>query len=508
MVDNSNNPIYSKQIERHVLSGLLRNPQIFPDVDTFIGEKDFYKEIHATIFSIIRESLLKNEEVDKVLIASKIKNLGISFEDHIDVFDYIENLFYTQITQEATVEACKDLAKLRVSREIFETFDEGQRFVKKNLNKPVDEIIAGCDKIYGDKISSYELGDEPQNLFEDMIELIENKGKEPQDENGFLTPYPEFNKFFGGLLPKNIYAVISRPGEGKSTWINDVCFKTAVSNNIKCLLLDTEMSTEETQFRMMASISGVPLWYLQTGNWRKNPEMYDKVREAEKLIGDYSTDRIYNHYHVGRFNIDELCSIVRRWYYSKVGRGNPCLIGYDYIKLTGEKVEKNWAEYQAIGEKIDKLKRLSEEIGAPIVTAMQQNRSNKFRGELVDDASTAAQSDRLQWFASFMGILRRKSPEEIANDTREFGSHKLIPLKTRFQGKDAAGHQDLIRRTIEEEVHGRTVSSTKWVQNFLNYDIDNFRVEEKGSLRHLVDRESDRFEIEDANPNDNFGDIL
>ena len=219
-------------------------------------------------------------------------------------------------------------------------------------------------------------------------------------------------------------------------------------------------------------------------------------------------ENIFNHYHVGRFNVDELCSIARRFYYSKVGRGNPWLLGYDYIKLTGEKVEKNWAEYQAIGEKIDKLKRLAEETGAPIVTAMQQNRSNKYRGELVDDSSTAAQSDRLQWFASFMGILRRKSPDEIANDTRDFGSHKLIPLKTRFQGKDAAGHQDLIRRTFEEEINGRTVSSTKWVQNFLNYDIDNFRVEEKGSLRHLVDRENDRFEIEDTNPNDNFGDIL
>ena len=124
MVDNSNNPIYSKQIERHVLSGLLRNPQIFPDVDTFIGEKDFYKEIHSTIFFIIRDSLLKNEEIDKVLIANKIKNIGISFEDHVDVFDYIETLFYTQITQEATVEDCQDLAKLRVSREIHDTFED------------------------------------------------------------------------------------------------------------------------------------------------------------------------------------------------------------------------------------------------------------------------------------------------------------------------------------------------------------------------------------------------
>ena len=39
-----------------------------------------------------------------------------------------------------------------------------------------------------------------------------------------------------------------------------------------------------------------------------------------------------------------------------VGRGNKCIIAYDYVKLTGEKVSQNWAEHQAIGEKIDKLK--------------------------------------------------------------------------------------------------------------------------------------------------------
>ena len=162
-----------------------------------------------------------------------------------------------------------------------------------------------------------------------MEELIEERGKEPQQENGFLTPYPEFNRMFGGLLPRNIYAVISRPGEGKSTWINDMCFKTAVQNGVKALILDTEMSIEETRFRVMAAISGVPIWYLQTGNWRKNPEMFDKVRAAEKLVGEYAKEGLYNHYHVGRYTVDEMLSIVRRWYYSKVGRGNPCIIAYD-----------------------------------------------------------------------------------------------------------------------------------------------------------------------------------
>ena len=498
--------IFSHQVEKHTLGGLLQYPQIFPDIDPFVTEKDFYQDVHSTIYSVAKQSLLNQEKIDKVLIANKIKNLGISFKDEINIFDYVEDLFFTQITEEAAMESARELSKLRMCREIHGTFNEGQRYIEENLNDGVDEIIANCDKIYGDKLESFSFGHEPVDIFESLEDVVEERGNNPSEENGFTTPYPEFNRLFGGLLPGNIYSIISRPGEGKTTWINDMCAKSAEINGCPALVLDTEMSTEEIQFRTASAISGVPLWYIQTGNWRQNPDMIEKVRAAwSEMKG-----RSYYHYPVGNMNVDEVCSVIRRWYYSKVGRGNPCIIAYDYIKLTGEKVGANWAEYQAIGGKIDKLKKIAEEINAPIITAMQQNRSgehiNKKASNIVDDSSTAAQSDRLQWFASFVGIFRRKVQDEIAMDSEEFGTHKLVPLKTRFQGKDAEGHQNIMRRTMVENLGGREVRSQRWVPNYINFDVKNFGVEEKGSLRHIIERENEMYQIDDLNNND--GELL
>jgi len=239
----------------------------------------------------------------------------------------------------------------------------------------------------------------------------------------------------------------------------------------------------------------VPFWYIDTGNWRKNPEMVNKVRGFLKEFSKYN----YTHHCVGNKSIDEIISFIRRWYYSKVGRGNPALICYDYVKLTGEKVGQNWAEHQAIGEKIDKLKKISEEINAPLFTAMQMNRAgenfNRNAGDVTDDSSAIALSDRLQWFSSFVGIFRRKTLDEIERDTPDFGTHKLITLKSRFQGKDAAGHQDLLRRRNE---HG----DERYVQNFINFQINNFSVEERGSLTNIIERERQTFSLNDANPND------
>ena len=495
-------PIYSVQVERHVLGGLIRNPEVFFDISRFISEKDFFNDVHSTIYSCIKDELNKNNKIDKILLAQKIKNLGISFKDEIDIFSYIDALSLTQINSQGTINACKELSKIKVRRELFETAENVKKYVKENAEDGIDAIVSKVDEIYNNKVTQYYLEGEPVNLFQDLEEIIEEIGNNPKDETGLKTPYNNFNNLYGGLKQGNIYSIVSRPGQGKSTWLNDIAYKTSnVSNkNTKALILDTEMSTLDTQMRLVASISGVPLWFIETGNWRKNPEMIQKVRDAWPKVKNMT----HYHYHVANKNVDEISSIIRRWYYTKVGRGNQALIVYDYIKLTGEKVSQNWAEHQAIGEKIDKLKRISEEIKCPVITAMQLNRTgenfNRSANQVTDDSSAIALSDRMQWFASFVGIFRRKTQDEIQVDGEQFGTHKLIAIKTRFQGKDGAGHHDLVRRRVGE-------NEFKYFNNYINFEVNNFNVEERGTLREIVDAENERLDFDQGGSNED-GELL
>ncbi len=494
--------IFSNKIERHVIGGLLKHPDTFCEIDDFVSEQDFFNEVHYTIFSVIKNTIFKNEKIDRILIAEKIKNLGVSFKDDINIFDYLENLGSTQITKDALVKSCRELVKYRVRRELSATANRIAEEAKNCGDKTVEEIISGCDSIYNEKISTYSNGERPQKLTEDLTELVEERGNSPQDDTGILTPYSEFNRMYGGMRTGHVYAIASRPGEGKTTWINDLCFKSSIKNNIKVLILDTEMMTTEIKFRMAASLTGVPVWHLETGNWRKNPEMFKKVRECALL----KQNRDYYHMHVGSKSIDEVCSLIKRFYYNTVGRGNQWIIAYDYIKLTGEKIGQNWAEHQAIGDKINKLKEVAVNTSAVLVTAMQLNRSgesrNKTSDNVTDDSSAISVSDRLQWFAAFTGIFRRKTLDEIALDGEEFGTHKLIPLKTRFQGKDSPGHQDYLRRVV-----GGKDGGGKYVMNYLNFSVSNFNIEEKGSLRHIIEKAKETYQLDDKNRNDSDGDL-
>lgn len=479
--------IYSLQIEKYVLSGLIKYPDAFSDIESFINENDFVNEVHYTIFCVFKETFNKGESVDKILIAQKAKNLGITFKDQaIDIFNYVNSICLIPTTRPGLIEGSKELLKFRIRREIEETGESIKKFANNCADKPIEEIITESDKIYNNKICAYtSANNKPEDITSNVIEIIEERGNNPISETGLITPHPNFNRFYGGIRPGNIYAFVSRPKHGKSTILNDLAIKvTSLNKGCRALVLDTEMTTLDMKFRVASSLTGISVWHLETGNWKKSNDLYKKFQEKKSDI--LKIQNQVDHLQVSGKPIEEVVSIVKRWYFSKVGRGNPCIIVYDYIKLTGE-TSGNKKEYELIGEKVNALKELSLELDIPILTACQLNRSAE---NGVDDSSAISQSDRLQWFASFVGIFRRKTAEEMALDGEEFGSHKLIPLATRFQGQDAQGHHDLIR--IKE---GRSV---KYVPNFISFNISNFNVEERGTLSEIAHARALRPELDDS----------
>lgn len=482
----------SIQVEKHVLAGLLQNPQIIGDVEPFLKEQDFRAEPHNVIYGCIRTAFTKNEQIDKVLIGQRISSLGISFKDDINIFDYIESISFAPITPEATRQACQELVKLRVLRNIKEQAQRIVHYVENSVTQDIGQTVAKVDSMYSQTMNSFEKLSEPEEMFFGLAEQIEERGNNPIEEVGLLTPFPEFNRLYGGFRDGNVYAIASRPGQGKTTWLNYLAAEMGRTHKIPVLLLDTEMVTEEVKFRTAAAFSGVPLWYLETGQWRKHPDMVTKVRTHLKNLKD--TYKVY-HYYVGGRPIEEVISIIRRWYLSVVGRGARAIVSYDYIKLTGERITANWAEHQAIGDKFDRLKDNAKEFGYPFLTAIQLNRTGENTGRdskmVIDDASAIAGSDKVMQLTTYLGIFRQKMADEIVLDTIDSGTHKLIDLKARFQGKDAAGHHNLILREFPD-------GTKKYVRNYINFSVENFHVQERGSLRDSIARQHAQFLVEDA----------
>ena len=66
-------------------------------------------------------------------------------------------------------------------------------------------------------------------------------------------------------------------------------------------------------------------------------------------------------------------------------------------------------------------------------------------------------------------------------------------MVARFQGKDAAGHQDLIKRKYPD-------GKERYVKNFLNFDITNFAVEGRGTIKESIEWQNSQFLAKDQQP--------
>ena len=480
--------IYNFELEKQLLAGLLKEPDSLSEISNFIGTSDFYSKqssLHSTIFRIIQQAIDSGDEVDEVIIAQRVNEVGLSFEDNLNPADYIKSLALRKVPKGNAIKTAKELKKYSIRREILES---SQDIAKKMKNMPPEasyrSIIETSDNIYNSRINLYEMGnDSPENIYEEMEDLIEERGNNPVTEFGMMGPHPKVNEIYGSLLRAgNITVIVARSGVGKTNFCMDYTTKVSLKYDVPVLHFDNgEMSKEELIMRQCAALSGVSMHLLESGKWRKaGQEVVDKVRSVWPKVKSLK----FYYYNVGGLDVDSMVNTLKRFYYAKVGRGNPMVFSFDYIKTTSENIA-NKSEWQVVGEMVDKFKKcVQKEIlhdGHPIIpmiTSVQSNRygitNNRTSQNIVDDESIVSLSDRITQFCSHMFILRNKTNDEIETEGGRFGTHKLINVKSRHLGSDIAGAVEPVRI-------GDTLR-----KNAINLDFNNFNITERGDLRDIA----------------------
>lgn len=481
-----NKSIYDQELERRLISGLLKYPQKYFEIEQFISEKDFYSEdskFYKTAFSVLSEMIKRGEAIDDVVVATRIKSLGISFEDDISVMDYLAGMFRAQIPEDGVIQVAKDLKKVTMRRECLE---DAWEVAKKMRSMPptasYQDIVEAVDKTWNRRVSNYEnFGEnEGENIYESMESYIYDLAENPDKNAGLPMPYKLTEKIYGPLLSGgNIFVVCGRSGGSKSTFMMDLATKTSAMSGIPVIHFDNgELSKNELMLRQTAALSGVPIFHLKNGTWRNNKELHDKI------VSLWPTIKSLKHYYfnVAGMSLEQMCSLLKRSYYQHVGRGNKAIFLFDYIKSQSVNGRSEWA---FIGDLVDAFKKvIHKEIisdGEPMIsmlTGAQANRSATVTGkkiEQIEESENAVGlSDRIVQLSSHTAILRVKTDEELANEEFKFGTHTLLFVKCRHLGE-----------LWEKHIH--PIKTSKGPRkNYINFHIENFCVEEKEDLEAII----------------------
>lgn len=480
--------LYSLKLEQHIIAGLLKYPNLFHQISQFLKSDDFGDPslVNPSLYNLIGASVNASEPIDPVLIAQKATSLRLTFEDGISVFDYLQSLGMRGVTEEACIAAAKAVKKYSIRRAIINNAQKLQKEITDlDDDVPFDQIISMSDKIYNNQLDVYFNNvNKPQNVFDDMEQNIEYRGENPNTDVGILTHLPRLNEIYGSVLrPGNITVIAARYGVGKSSLALEICCKAGAANKIPVLHFDNgEQSLEEIQNRMCAAISGVPLYFIESGKWRNNETYTKKVRDVWTQI----KDRKFYYYNVGGMDYKEMINCTRRWYYSEVKRGNRMIWSFDYIKMgsAGGAQDMFWAN---IGTMLNDMKTfIAKELvfenkpQVTLFTSVQSNRSgisqNRNSADLDESENQIGLSDLIGQICSHLFILRKKTTDEIISEGDHFGTHKLIGLKARHMGINPNRAFDLV-----------CMPDGSKKRNYINLEFKNFCVVEKGDLIDMVD---------------------
>jgi len=481
--------MYSFDEEQQLLATLINYPDCFIEISSFISEEDFYSEssqVNKTIFSILKRSIESGEQIDYVMLTERANVLNFSFQDDVNIGHYIQSLSLRKTNPSSIIGLAKDLKMLSIRRKIHQCGKQiSQRAQSASPDEPFNKFIESTDEIYNNTTSLYDNGSNvPEDLFADMEDLVEERGNNPIDEFGMLGPHKRLHELYGSLLrPGNITTITARSGVGKTQFCLDFCLKTSELNNFTTILHfdNGEMSLNELRMRLCASMSGVSLHLIETGKFRQNLNTYSKVQSVWPKIKAY---KLY-YFNVSGMSVDQMVNLVKRFYYSKVGRGNQMIFNFDYIKTTSENFN-NKAEWQVIGEMVDKFKKLVQRDilfeGEPMVammTSVQSNRTgitnNRRADAIVEDEGIVSGSDRITQFSSHLFSLRSKTQDEMS-ETPNFGTHKLTCFKHRHLGSNYRRALDSVRLSDDITL----------VKNSIYLDFDNFNITEVGDTVDLV----------------------
>jgi len=418
-------PPQSIEAEQSVLGGLLLDNASWDRVADILGENDFYRADHRTIFRHIAQLIEQNKPADMLTVSEALRLSGKLEE--VGGQTYVGSLAlntpsaanirgYAVIVRERSV--MRSLAVVGT-----EIADSAYSPLGRNASVLIDEAEAKIFRI-AESRSKAEQGFQPiEPLLTETVERIDMLySRENKSEViGLPTGFVDIDRMTSGLQPGELIIVAGRPSMGKTTLVMNMAEHVAIQEKKAVAVFSMEMSGPQLAMRMIGSVGRLDQHELRTGTFKEDD--WGRVTDA---LGKLSEAQIYIDDTAG-LNVLELRSRARRLHRQC---GGLSLVVIDYLQLmsgTGGSREENRAT--EIAEISRSLKSLSKELKVPVVALSQLNRSVDARQDKRPMMSDLRESGAIEQDADVILFIYR---DEVYNpDSPQKGIAEIIIAKQR-----------------------------------------------------------------------------
>ncbi len=388
------------EAEKSLLGCLLIDKNAIVKIIDSFEARDFYRKDHRDTYGAICDLFERNEEIDFLSVASRLKEKGI-------LEDVGGNAYLTELANSVpnafhVLNYAKIVQRKRILRDLIEaSFEIGQMGYNESedveilMDRAEKRIFAIAQKSLSQKFIN--LKDELEQAFERIDMLSKNRGT----PRGVPTSFIDLDNLLSGLQKSDLIILASRPSIGKSSLALDIARHIGVYNKLPVGIFSLEMSKDQIVDRFLASQSGVDLWRLRTGNlssegpnndFEKIQEALGVLSEAPIFIDDAATS-----------NIIQMRAMARRL---QAENGLALLI-VDYLQLI-EPRSTNAGIVQQMTEVSRSLKALAKELNVPVLALSQLSRAVEQRTPPIPRLSDLRETGAIEQDADVVMFIYRE----------------------------------------------------------------------------------------------------
>lgn len=414
-----------REAEVIVIGTLLKSADKLVDMMEMTPQ-DFSDPLLGYMYDVISKMYTKNLAINVVTVSAELsgeKNIRKALEAR-GGGDYLINL--TRKAQEDVAYYANAIKVESVRNDLAKKCNQIVENLQSHSFETPSEVIASAEvKIM--ELSYNSNGDSVYKMGERLpMRLMDRRTK--GGLLGISTGYHHLDTILHGLQNKKLYILSARSKAGKSCTMLNIVKHVSVYQDAPTFMISTEMSAEEEESRLLASVSGVMEDHIRDGSFVLNEDEKERVEEAkEKII----KSPIY-HYHNPFLNVSLIKTIARKYQLKK----NIKFITYDLIKLPPGVA--NGKEWVVLGDIAYGLKALAIELDIPILAMVQLNRTGLSQEDTID-AGAIAGSDVIFQAADCIMALRKlntKDAEKFSNLSFDRRPNRKLEILGHRSGKE------------------------------------------------------------------------
>jgi len=343
--------LISIEAEQNVIGSLLKNNDVYWEMQDCVSVTDFYRADHREIYSTIIELIENNQPADVITITDRNKKIQL---EHVG--QLAKNTMAPQ-NAKAYAKIVREKAQKRQAGEVLTTALE--KLPNENISSVMSELQGQLEGIVSHETGKDKTFVEVIRSSLSQIELAKTKTTECI---GVPTGIPAIDGRTGGIHGPKLWLVGARPGVGKTALTLQWALHGAQTHRIGIISL--EMSDEELGMRALANNLGVNMTALSFGE-------QSTVKVAEMKLPKSNLKNLKIWVDTNTFTLSGIVSRITEW--KRKHQLDYVVIDHVGLIESDEYSNRN----DQLGKITRTLKKLTKRLDMPIVIACQLGRGNE-----------------------------------------------------------------------------------------------------------------------------------